>query len=611
MKSKFKKLIILTHRSVKSRIIRELRDIGIIHLERKNLEESSHIEEVISRKNTLRGIIKTLEQTKIDNSEKSNEKCNLQDVINSIQSLQKEIESLSQKIEGDEKELHKLSKWGDFNHKNLQPLLEQGLNIFLAFTTKKNFKELDLSEYYFKEINEDDQNVYLAFFSKNDKLDLPIEYFKLTGKSPATLKEKIKNEREELSQLEKSLASYSQFLPELQEAFAEIHDEVEILEADYSFSDHAEGKLLSLSGWYPIDKEEKLSEFLNVKGIAHYIRKPAVDEDVPVHLKNPKYTKLFEPITNIFELPNYFETDLTPFIAVFYPILFAYCLGDAGYGFVLTLMMIVGLFTFFKEQKRVAILGIILGTVTTVMGFVKSGSLFGIMLVSDHQQPWVRFLSQWVFIPDDSEFIFNAFNVALMIGVIQILTGIVVSIYTRAKYEGKLYALNPLGKLCIVLSLLWIFMADMQNSEWFQSDSIYRYGLLFTGLILVMLFHELSEPIVKRIATSVMPLFFIFTGLLGDILSYVRLFALGLASSVLGLVVNQIGQQIMDGGIIALVGGILFLIFGHSLNFGIAALGSFVHPLRLTFVEFYGNASFKGKGKPYKPYQKSFKTHTT
>jgi V/A-type H+-transporting ATPase subunit I len=134
-----------------------------------------------------------------------------------------------------------------------------------------------------------------------------------------------------------------------------------------------------------------------------------------------------------------------------------------------------------------------------------------------------------------------------------------------------------------------------------------RNYLLIGGVVLVAFFHELETPLLRRIGASFMPLFFIFTGILGDILSYVRLFALGLASSVLGLVVNQIGMQIMDGGVVGMIVGVIFLLFGHTLNFGIAALGSFVHPLRLTFVEFYGNIGFQGKGIPYQPFSKSKK----
>jgi Archaeal/vacuolar-type H+-ATPase subunit I len=194
-----------------------------------------------------------------------------------------------------------------------------------------------------------------------------------------------------------------------------------------------------------------------------------------------------------------------------------------------------------------------------------------------------------------------------MIGVLQIITGNLISIYNHGKYKGWQHMLFPTGKLLIISSLIWIFLADMQKLEALQAGGILRQGMLYTGLALVIFFHQLGVPVYKRAVNAFMPLFFIFTGILGDILSYVRLFALGLASSILGLVVNQIGGQIMEGGILSLVLGIVFLIFGHSLNLAIAALGSFVHPLRLTFVEFYSNVGFTGKGIEYKPFSKTIK----
>lgn len=195
-----------------------------------------------------------------------------------------------------------------------------------------------------------------------------------------------------------------------------------------------------------------------------------------------------------------------------------------------------------------------------------------------------------------------------MIGVIQILTGIVLSIYNKAKYQGYAYAIAPFGKLLMVSSLIWMFLTDMQGIHALDVLGDLRKYLLAMGIVLVICFHDIDLSFAKRIGGSLMPLFFIFTGILGDILSYVRLFALGLASSVLGLVVNQIGGQIMEGGAISILIGVLFLLFGHTLNFGIAALGSFVHPLRLTFVEFYGNVGFLGKGLTYRPFSKSKQT---
>ncbi|MDX1627839.1 MAG: V-type ATPase 116kDa subunit family protein [Fulvivirga sp.] len=604
MKEKFKKLILLSHENDKHRLIADLQNLGVLHIEKEITKETEEMEAVIQQQNTVKNVINRLTDYEQQVTTSARD-LSTADVVDRVIEIEKSIDHLRQQIEANKKELERLNPWGDFSYSKFKPLIERGYHIFLANIPKRTFSQLDLTGFTHEVINETSQHIYLMLITRKSNPEIQIDYFHLPESSPSDIQKMINNQKDQLLLLKEKLANYASYLPDLRSEYNKENDRLELLKAENSLKSHVKGKLYSLSGWFPIEKENLVREFLDNQQAGYIIREPYKNEDVPVLLKNRKYTKLYEPITGIFELPNYYETDLTPFIAVFYPILFAYCLGDAGYGFVLAMLMAAGYFTFLKGKRRVAILGFILGAVTMLMGLVKSGSLFGIMLLPDHKSPWIQFLSQFVLIPDDSDFIFNAFNVALMIGVVQILTGIIISIYTRARYEGSIYALNPTGKLLIVLSLIWVFMADMQNISWLMDYEFLRYGMLITGMLLVIFFHQLDLSVGKRVANAVMPLFFIFTGLLGDVLSYVRLFALGLASSVLGLVVNQIGDQIMEGGLVSLVIGILFLIFGHTLNFGIAALGSFVHPLRLTFVEFYGNAAFKGKGLIYKPFGKS------
>jgi V/A-type H+-transporting ATPase subunit I len=322
-------------------------------------------------------------------------------------------------------------------------------------------------------------------------------------------------------------------------------------------------------------------------------------------LKNNSFSKLFEPITRIFQLPNYYELDLTPLIAVFYPIFFAYCLGDAGYGILVILITIIGALTALKGSGGIIRLGLILGIMTTVMGIVKSGSIFGIPLIGTQNIPFFEFLAQYVIIPDDQDYIFNAFNVALMIGVVQILVAVITSIVNKSVYESFKESLPNVGKLLIVTGSIVYFLGDMQENPVFVPFITTSSYAIIAGIVLVLFTHDYSLPVVSRVGSGILPLFFIFTGLLGDTLSYIRLFALGVASSVLGLVVNQIGMNIWDAGWWGVIVAILFLIFGHGLNFVLATLGAFVHPLRLTFVEFYNNAQFKGGGIEYKPF-KSF-----
>lgn len=598
----------LAHEKDHEALMSSLQDLGVLHLEKKKDEENEELEHAIHYRNTLLSIIKRLDRFSESILAGKPPEKPINQVVKEILSLEEKIDHLALQNEADQKEYEKLQLWGDYTYQQFQPLTDRGYRVYLCSTTKKAFETLDLSDFYYQEVNRVQQEVYFVVFSREKELSIPVEFFQLPKKSPADLEARIKETQAEIATLEEQLKAYKPYLSDLQKAHLQATDQVELLEARHSSSLLAGGNLVHIEGWFPDHQEKDVLAFLEIEKTAYYIRPPETDEDVPVLLKNPGYTRLFEPITRIFELPNYYEADLTPFIAVFYPILFAYCLGDAGYGFVLAAMMLGGFFTFLKEQKSVAILGFILGVFTMVMGLVKSGSLFGIMLVEGHEYAWISYLSQFVYIPDDSEFLFNAFNVALMIGVVQIIVGVIISIYNKAKYEKSLVAISAVGKLFIVVALIWIFLADMQNMTQLSPYSNVRTALLIVGILLVVFFHQTDTPIGKRAASSVMPLFFIFTGILGDILSYVRLFALGLASSVLGLVVNQIGQQIMEGNWLSFALGILFLIFGHTLNFGIAALGSFVHPLRLTFVEFYGNADFKGKGVTYKPFSKSIKS---
>jgi V/A-type H+-transporting ATPase subunit I len=249
-------------------------------------------------------------------------------------------------------------------------------------------------------------------------------------------------------------------------------------------------------------------------------------------------------------------------------------------------------------------LGIILGSLTTLMGIIKSGSIFGLPLVDTSQVALFAYLSKYVLIPDDQTVVFNAFNVALMLGVLQIFVGVISSIINKIVYDSFKSSLGQFGKLFTITGVLILFLADMQEVAALQPYSMYGTILLYVGIGMVLLFHDMTVSIVPRVSSGLLPLFFIFTGILGDILSYVRLFALGVASSVLGLVVNQIGMQIMEGSAVGAVLGVIFLLFGHTLNLALAILGAFVHPLRLTFVEFYNNAQFQGGGIDYKPFKK-------
>jgi len=125
---------------------------------------------------------------------------------------------------------------------------------------------------------------------------------------------------------------------------------------------------------------------------------------------------------------------------------------------------------------------------------------------------------------------------------------------------------------------------------------------MFAGLALLLLFNQPGKNPIINVLGGLWLLYNVITGFFGDILSYIRLFALGVSSAILGFVINSIGSQMLGIPIIGPVIFFVFMLLGHALNIALGALSGFVHPMRLTFVEFFKNADFQGPGIQYKPF---------
>ena len=609
MKAKFRKLDMLTYHRDRDRITFMLQELGVVHLEFDNDFRSEGIEDLERQKSRLTKAIEFIKEF-YEKKGKTPSISSLKGepidaVLDNILDLKNQKEALYQEGEILRKNIQKLQPWGDFDFEKVSRLKSSGIYVSFYIVEKREFKEEDFAQLTYQIIHEGPDHLYLVVLSKDEVISLPFEMVQLPPirmASVLTQEENLNKSKEEIAD---KMKAYLPHLPLLYEEQVRVDNQWMLQMAYGSYHEYGSGTILHLKGWFPANMEDRLRHFIDKEQLSYIISDPADGEVVPVLLNNPKYPKLFEAITRIFQLPGYYEMDLTPFIAVFYPILFAYCLGDAGYGLILTLAALIGWFTFLKSSRNMAVLGVVLGVFTSLMGVVKSGSIFGQPIVESESVPFLSYLSQYVVIPDDRGVVFNAFNVALMIGVVQIFVGILISIFNKIRYKSLLASLPQIGKFLIVFSLIWIFLADMQQVEVFKPLGVLRKVLLVSGVLLVLFFHDMKLSVVSRAASGILPLFFILTGILGDVLSYVRLFALGVASSVLGLVVNQIGLQIMGDAWWGIALGIIFLLIGHGLNFALATLGAFVHPLRLTFVEFYNNAQFEGGGVPYKPLRKN------
>lgn len=606
MKARMKKIEILCPETLVKPLLKDLRDLECLHFEA--LEETINFLENPAYKQFHNAYNLAAENYSEEENTvaTANDNLDLDEISQKILALQDDIKERESQLAHNAKKLELKSIWGDYSTAKWQNLEQVGLAIRFYALAKSQFEKMTEEDFRPILVKEQADLTYFArIISAQEQDSFTVEALDIPAESISDLEKEKAEIITHLAQAKKDLKAASSHAKALESQTLDLQDGLKkdrILENTYQ-SKSINAKHIKC--WYSESNEILIKQLLDNSNCAYRISQPGPSDPVPVLLSNSKFNKLFEPITKIFQLPHYFEFDLTPFIAVFYPILFAYCLGDAGYGFIVSAVALIGYFSFLKSQRSLALLGLILGLSTLVIGFIKSGSLFGIPLLESSSLPWVRSLSKLVLIPDNSDYFFNAFNVALLIGLLQILVGIGIAIFKTWSYKGFLPALAQIGKMLIVISSVSLFLKDT-----LLLNEAMMLGLkvsLGAGILMVMLFHDMSQHIFSRLGSSVLPLFFIFTGLLGDVLSYVRLFALGVTSGVLGLVVNQIGTDMIGESWYSYVGAIAFLIFGHGLNLALAVLGSFIHPLRLTFVEFYNNAQFEGGGKAFEAYTKSIK----
>ncbi|MCX5901455.1 MAG: hypothetical protein NTX06_12135, partial [Proteobacteria bacterium] len=221
--------------------------------------------------------------------------------------------------------------------------------------------------------------------------------------------------------------------------------------------------------------------------------------------------------------------------------------------------------------------------------------------------------------------VFPMMSFALLLGFLQVMLALTLRSITSIKNSGFVFGLQPISyMLCICGSIIWaahtnflkLGVADFTIGSAKLGLLIIAVPLIagkvmtWGGLALLFCFNNPDKKIGLRLPLGIWELYGFATGILGDILSYLRLFALGLSGGLLGASFNKIAfmlitrDDVVHYGSPLIVGTILLLILGHMLNLILSIVGAFVHPLRLTFVEFYKNLDFKGGGKPYAPFSK-------
>lgn len=609
-----KKYDFLVYHAQYDDFLEKLREIGVLHI--ATLENNDKSCELLVEKFNLKKRIEnnidilynkldkniSLSQTSIHDFDEG------MDLLAKSEALLSQLEQAKQALTIAEKEYERISAWGNFSIDQLKKIEETGYYVKLFTCPTRLYKPEWEEQFNAFVINELNNTTYFVTLTKDEKIEIEAEQFDINNSdstiATANYEEAKKLYNTQFEEIKEFAVNNINNLKYLSLLITEI---IDIDKVKLNTIKAADDTVMVLEGYCPIDTESTLLDFLQKNDIYYEVNDPKAEDNVPIKLRNNRFTKLFEPLTGMYGLPNYNEFDPTPILGPFFLLFFAMCMGDAGYGLILILFGI-GVIT--KKIKIEMFEGLgpiitVLGVGTTVIGFFL-GTFFGIDLST---VSWLPDSVKGILLKGELMGFDIQMVAAIIIGIFHICLAMVVKAICYTKQSGIMNNLSTWGWLILILGGIITAILAISNAISIEAT---KYMIIAIGIISalgIFIFNNIKRNPLINIGAGLWDTYNMITGILSDVLSYIRLYALGLAGAMLGQSFNQLGFMVLgdDPIFIQYLPFIIIVLIGHTLNIALSSLSAFVHPLRLTFVEYFKNLGYEGKGEKYSPLSKVIK----
>ena len=583
MITQMKKYTFLVFHREYEAFLEQLRDLGVVHVTEKaaGMADDAHLQELLAKADNARKLI----------------------AQGAPDQLLTEKANLEQRIAATQKEAEKMAIWGDFSTERMEQLKAAGYTLRYFTCPKKLFQEewgIVVAEQgttvYFVQVTSSGDE------AKDESLEAGVQEQYLNQKSAADLQKDIEGLNGLLVAQNARIELWAkENIPALEEELKQLQEQIDWKRVTLNTESKADGSLKILEGFCPIDQVAALDAVLEKQEVYYQAEDPTAEDNTSIKLRNNKFTQLFESLTGMYGWPNYGEFDPTPILAPFFLLFFAMCMGDCGYGI---LLIIIGLLIAKKKLNIEMFDGLgpiitVLGIGTTVVGFFL-GTFMGIDL---YNAEWMPQALKSVMIKGEVMGYDIQMVLALCIGVFHICLAMVVKAICYTKQFGFKENIATWGWTLLIVGGLLVAILGMTVLP----AAVFKWAIIAVGIVSALgiyIFNTPGRNPLINIGAGLWDTYNMATGILGDVLSYIRLYALGLAGGMLGAAFNNLGSMVLGDNVITWLPFALIVIFGHALNLAMSALGAFVHPLRLTFVEYFKNSGYEGKGTLYKPFKK-------
>ena len=615
MISKMNKLSFLIYHKEYEMFLEKLRELGVVHIEkRQGAEVDANLQAFMQKRTAYQALLKNMALAAASFEGTPTEQpstLTIEQVVESYEAQQEHIQALNMQLPVLDKEIDAMEVWGEFDWEVVDKLKANGWQMQFYCCPDKSFEETWTNEYNAVIVNRKGGQAYFVTVNsmpvelEAEAVRLPKQSLSVLLNEQAKLKADVKaaNDALDLFCIDNA--------PVVEKALEDLESDINLLEVEQLGGERmADGAIIMMEGWVPVDNDAEVRKMLDESGVYYEIRPAEKEDNAPIKLKNNKFSRAFEMLTSMYGMPDYGEFDPTPLLAPFYALFFGMCVGDAGYGL---LLVVLGLYLKKKLSKSMAgmmNLLITLGVATTVVGALFN-TFFGAALTDWHLPEWMNSLiisGKW-----DGTAYDKTMVIALLVGMFHICFAMTVKAIGSTVRYGFKNALSDWGWLLlvggsvVVATLTYLGVMDMEVSK------TVLIGIGGVSAIGIYLLNNLRRNIFVNIGAGLWDTYNMATGLMGDLLSYLRLYALGLAGGMLGGVFNDLGMQLRDSmgdllfGIPGWICFALIFVAGHGLNIALSCLSGYVHSIRLTFVEYFKNSGYDGKGVAYKPFSSNKK----
>ncbi len=583
-----KKITIYGCLNEKQQVLDALQNFGILHLtsltkkgnllNKKNSESTSQTLEAFRY---LNDAPKKLKQIK-NSSSFDPYQLELQILQNKhrMEALQEEADRTKSKIEA-------LTPWGNFTP--LQPGEIGNQTFWFYIVPHHETKHIDMQTLCAAKVQKDNRFNYFVVISEKEPENMPGKQVKLPNESLNHLKDRFKQIEFELANVQLERIHLTRWLELFRENLFKLEDQAVLADASQkTFDTHS---LFVLQGWIPTNEIDKVLDYTKKNELAVKVEEASEEEMPPTLLENSPSLKGGEDLLSFYMTPSYWLWDPSTTIFFSFAIFFAMIFSDAGYSIILGAIVAffwkrLGKTTTGKRFRNV----LLTLTLFSLIWGVLVGSYFGVSPSSESYLGHLKILDM------------NNYTLMMMLAILVGVAHIVIANLAQAWAKKRsLTALANVGWAAALIGAVFAFIGFKYSSkELFGTIGLL---LLSLGFLSIIAFTSVEKPMWKRLLTGFMGLTRV-TGMFGDVLSYLRLFALGLASASLAAVFNDLAKQIylsMPG--FKLLFALLIILIGHGINFALSLMSGFIHGLRLNFIEFF-NWSLPEEGTPFKAFAK-------